>query len=87
MLPLFALAAGIYLGLHFPVLILLPITIFGAGLIALSCWLSGLGLLDGIGAMFWPVIFCQTGYLAGLTGRETYGQVLARLKIGRSKRV
>ncbi len=78
MLSLLALGAGIYLGLHFPVLLLVPVTLIGGGAIALT---------GGVSAIAWPIIFCQAGYMLGLTAGGMYGQLMARLKIRQSRRI
>jgi hypothetical protein len=87
MLPLLACCAGLYLGLHFNILVLLPFTVLGAGAFIFSSWTSGQGLFDSAGILLFPIISVQAGYMLGLTARETYGQVLARLNIGQSKRI
>jgi hypothetical protein len=87
MLPLLACCAGFYLGLYFNILVLLPFSVLGGGAFIFSSWASGHSLLDSTSAMFFPIISVQAGYMIGLTARETYGQVLARLNIGQSKRI
>lgn len=87
MLPFIAASVGTYLGLHFPVLVLLPITLLGGGTAIVYAWLSGASVLAGGVEVLIPIFICQAGYMLGLTARETYGQLLARLNIGQSKRV
>ncbi len=87
MLPLVACCAGIYIGLHFRVLALLPFMMLGGGAFMVSSWSAGHGFFESAASLLFPMIAVQAGYMLGLTGRETYGQVLARLNIGRSKRV
>jgi hypothetical protein len=87
MLPLLACCAGIYLGLHFNISVLLPFSVLGAGAYAFSSWASGQGFLDSASILLFPLISVQAGYMVGLTARETYGQLLARLNIGQSRRV
>ena len=87
MLLFIACGAGIYLGLHFNILRLLPFSVLGAGAYTFSVWSSGQSLFDCAGALLIAFILVQAGYMVGLTARETYGQVLARLNIGQSKRV
>ena len=87
MLPLLACCAGVYIGLHFSVLALLPFSVLGAGAFIISSCASGHGFFESASTMLVPVILVQVGYMLGLTAREAYGQVLARLNIGQSKRV
>ncbi len=78
MLPLLACGAGIYLGLHFNVLILLPLSLLGFATLFIASWFSGYGPYDFF-------VSAQAGYVIGLTGRDAYGQVLARLGSAQSK--
>jgi hypothetical protein len=87
MLPLLACIAGIYLGLHFNILVLLPFSILGAGAYFFSPWTAGHSFLDSAGLLVLPMISVQAGYMLGLTARESYGQLRARLNIGLSKRI
>jgi hypothetical protein len=87
MLPLLACGAGVYLGLHFNILVLLPFSVLGAGAFIFSSWASGQSFLDSASVLLLPIILVQAGYMLGLTARETYGQLLARLKIGQSKQI
>ena len=87
MLPLLACCAGVYLGLHFNILALLPFSIFGAAAFIFSSWASGHSLFDSASILLFPTISVQAGYMLGLTARETYGRVLARLNISQSERI
>jgi hypothetical protein len=87
MLPLLACAAGIYLGLHFNILVVLPFSILGAGAFIASGWASGQSLSETVSVLLFPMILVQAGYMLGLTARETYGQLLARMNIGQSRRI
>lgn len=87
MLLFIACGAGIYLGLHFNILVLLPFSVLGAGAFIVSSWSSGQGLLDGAGVLLVPLISIQAGFMLGLTARGSYGQLLARLNIGQSRRI
>jgi len=86
LLLLIACGAGVYLGLHFSVLVLLPFSILGAGAFLLSSWPVEQGLFDRAGALVVPLILVQAGFVLGLTAREIYGRLLARLNVGQSKR-
>ena len=87
MLPLLACCSGVYIGLHFSVLALLPFLVLGTGAFIISSCASGHGVFESANAMLVPVILVQVGYMLGLTAREAYGQVLARLNIGQSRRI
>jgi hypothetical protein len=87
MLPLLACAAGIYLGLHFNILVVLPFSILGAGAFIVSGWASGQSFVESASILLFPMILVQAGYMLGLTARETYGQLLARMNIGQSRRI
>jgi hypothetical protein len=85
LLLLISCGAGISLGLHFNILAVLPFSILGV-VAFFSSWLSGRSLLDSPGLLLASLILVQAGFVLGLTARETYGQLLARLKIGESSK-
>lgn len=87
MLPLIACAVGVYLGLYFNILVLVPFSLLGAGAYLVSPWASGQNLFDSFVTVLFPIISLQAGYVLGLTARETYAQLLARLNIGQSRRI
>jgi hypothetical protein len=72
MLPLLACGAGVYLGLHFNILVLLPFSALGMGLFIISSWETGPSL-DSAGVLLFALISVQAGYMIGLTARESYG--------------
>jgi hypothetical protein len=86
MLPLLACGAGVYLGLHFNILVLLPFSILGGGAFIISSWSSGHGFFDSAAVLLFPLIAIQAGYMLGLTARGTYRQLRARLNIAQTKR-
>ena len=87
MLPLLACAAGIYLGLHFNILVLLPFSLLGAGAYIFSPWAASQSLIDSATVLLFPMVSVQAGYMLGLTARESYMQLRTRLNIGHSKRI
>jgi hypothetical protein len=87
MLPLVACAAGIYLGLHFNILGVLPFSILGAGAFIVSGWASGQSLFESASILLFPMILVQAGYMLGLTAREAYRQLLVRMNIGQTRRI
>ncbi|WP_065751163.1 hypothetical protein [Bradyrhizobium paxllaeri] len=87
MLPILACVAGIYVGLHFNILALLPLTVLGAAAYIVSAWANGQGLLDSITAVLLPILTVQVGYFLGLTSRPAYFHLRSRLNIWHSERV
>jgi hypothetical protein len=87
MLPILACGAGIYVGLHFNILALLPLSVLGAGAYLVSAWANGQGLLDGLTVMALPIIAVQAGYFLGLTTRPAYLHLRSRLNVRHSERV
>ena len=87
MLPILACGAGIYVGLHFNVLALLPLSVLGAGAYIVTAWSNGQGLLDGLAVVALPIIAVQAGYFLGLTTRPAYMHLRSRLNIRHSERV
>lgn len=87
MLPILACGAGIYVGLHFSILALLPLSLLGAGAYIVSSWAAGQSVLDSTMIVLLPVITLQVGYFFGLTTRPAYANLKARLNIGLSKRI
>ena len=87
MLPILACGAGIYVGLHFNILALLPLSVLGAGAYIVSAWANGQGLLDSITVVLLPILTVQVGYFLGLTGRPAYLNLRSRLNIRHSERV
>ena len=87
MLPILACGAGIYVGLHFNILALLPLSMLGAGAYLVSAWANGQGLLDGLAVVALPIIAVQVGYFLGLTTRPAYLHLRSRLNIRHSERV
>ena len=86
MLPLIACGVGIYVGLHFNVLALLPLLVLGAGAYIVTAWSNGHGLLSSMAAVILPIIAVQVGYFLGVTARPAYAQLLSRLNIRHSER-
>lgn len=87
MLPILACGAGIYVGLHFNILALLPLSVLGAGAYIVSAWANGQGLLDSITVVLLPILTVQVGYFLGLTSRPAYLHLRSRLNIRHSERV
>jgi hypothetical protein len=79
-LPLLACGAGVYLGLYFNLLALLPFSVLGAGAYLLSAsWSSDQSFFQSAWSLLLPIISLQAGYMLGLTARDAYRQVRERL--------
>jgi hypothetical protein len=87
MLALLVFGFGIYTGLHFNVLALLPLSFLGAGTFVFSSWSSGYAFSESFVLLLLPLVALQAGYMIGLTGRNAYGHLRARANIAQSKRV
>jgi hypothetical protein len=85
MLIIFGCFAGIIFGLIFNVAILLPVTLVGA--IAYAAASAGQNPLAVVLAIVILTVSLQAGYVIGLTFRDLFAQILARLNIVQSKRV
>jgi hypothetical protein len=85
MLIILACLAGVLLGLTFNVAVLFPVTLAGAFAVAFIA--QGQGLGAAIAAIVVPAVALHGGYMIGLTGRDMFAQLLARLNIVQSKRV
>ena len=86
MLSLLACGAGIFAGLHFNVLAVLPLSILGAGAYVVSAWSNGQGLLSSLAVMFLPIIAVQVGYFVGVTTRPAYSHLRSWFNIRHSER-
>ncbi len=87
MLLLLACIAGIFLGLYFNVLVLLPVSLIGSAIFIVVNLSSGLSFYAGLGDLLFPLISGQAGYMLGLTGRDAYGHILARFHAAQSNRI
>jgi len=87
MLLLLACGAGIYLGLNFNILALLPVSLLGLGTYIFASLTSEYGSSDSLQLVLLPFISMQAGYMIGLTGRDAYARVLARLGSAQSNRI
>ena len=75
-----ACSAGIYFGLRYRCLILVPLTL-AAMLVsgAVSAW-QGQPISGALFAIVIPAIGLQGGYMIGLTGRDFLGQFISRFR-------
>ena len=75
-----ACSAGIYFGLSYRCLVLVPLTLsamLACG--AASAW-QGQSISGALLAIVMPAISLQGGYMIGLTGRDFLGQFISRLR-------
>jgi hypothetical protein len=86
MLAFLACGIGLYIGLQFNVLALLPLSVLGSGAYILSSWSAGISPLHSASQLIPALIAVQLGYFLGLTAREGYRHLLVRLKTGQSWR-
>lgn len=86
MLALLACGAGLFLGLNFNILALLPVSVLGAGAYIVTSMFAGASLFQSACLVIIPLIAVQLGYFAGLTARDAYKQLRVRLKLGQSGR-
>jgi hypothetical protein len=87
MLLLLALGVGIYLGLHFSILVLAPFCTLGAGAYIVTSVSAGQSILSCAGDLIVPFTAIQMGFFLGLMSREPLTAVLAWLDPRPSKRV
>lgn len=82
-----ACLAGIYFGLYYNVLGLVPLTLAAVlTCSAASAW-QGQTIPAALLATVLPAIGLQGGYMIGLTGRDLFGQFISRLRSIPSKGV
>jgi hypothetical protein len=85
MLIILACLACVLLGLTFNIFVPFPVTI------ACTLAYAFLSTWQGLGAATEPILIpavsLQAGYMIGLTGRDVFAQLLARLNSAQSKRV
>jgi hypothetical protein len=86
MLPMIAFGAGMYMGLRFNVLALLPFSFLGAGAFVASSLAAGQSFAVAAITTALPFLMLQAGYMLGLAARPVYGQLLSRLNVRQSRR-
>jgi hypothetical protein len=85
-LALVAGLGGIYLGLYYNLLVLLPATLVAALICGAAAFVDGQTSSSFLTIVF-PSISLQGGYMIGLTGRGLMSLFLARLNGVQSRRV
>ena len=85
MLIVLASLVGVFIGLNFKAVILIPVFLFGFAAYAV------LSIEHGFGPTFLAIVVAaisvQGGYMIGLTGRDLFAHILTRLNIVQSKRI
>jgi hypothetical protein len=87
MLMLVACCLGTYVGLHFSILALLPLSFLGAGALVASSWSSGPDLSESLMVSILPAFTLQAGYMIGLSARGAYCHFLVRFNDTQSRLV
>jgi hypothetical protein len=79
--------AGIFFGLYYNFLVLIPLTLAAAITCSAVALLDGHGAMSALVAIIIPAVGLQGGYMIGLTSRDLLGQFLNRQNGVQSKRV
>ena len=87
MMPLLACGVGIYIGLNFNILALVPLSIVAGTAALAASWLSGQGLFGGNHLFLLPLMAIQAGYMIGLTARDAVAQLRLRANPDQAKRL
>jgi hypothetical protein len=87
MLLLLVCIAGIFLGLHFNVLVLPAVSLIGSVVFVFVNLYLDLSFFANVSGLLCALILMQAGYMLGLTGRDTYLQILARFRAAQSNRI
>jgi hypothetical protein len=82
-----ASVAGIFFGLYYNFLVLIPLTLAAALACSAAALLHGENVSAALFAIVIPAIGLQGGYMIGLTSRDVLSQFLSRLNAAQSKRV
>ena len=82
-----ACLAGIFFGLYYNFLVLIPLTLATAVTCSAYAALHGQSFSFALFTIVVPAVGLQGGYMIGLTGRELFSQFIARLHVVHSKRV
>lgn len=78
---------GVYFGLYYGFLVLIPLTLAAALACVVGTSLHGEAISGALLTAIVSAIGLQGGYMIGLTGRDLFSQFLARLNSMQSRRV
>jgi hypothetical protein len=87
MLLMFAALLGIFCGLNYSFLILVPVSLVVGLTCGAQALIDGRTILSAFGAIILPAFSIQAGYVIGLVARETKNQFLTRLHGVQSRQV
>jgi hypothetical protein len=79
--------AGIFFGLYYNFLVLIPLTLAAAIACSIGLALHGQSISASLLVMVIPAVGLQGGYMIGLTGRDLLIQLLSHLNPVNSRRV
>ena len=79
--------AGIFLGLYYNFIVLIPLTLVAVITCSAAAVLHGQTISASLFAIVVPAVGLQGGYMVGLTGRDFLSQFVSRLSEVQSKRV
>jgi hypothetical protein len=82
-----ACLAGIFFGLYYNFLVLIPLTLAAAVTCSAAALFHGQSFSTALLAIVIPAVGLQGGYMIGLISRDILGQFLSRLTGVQSKRV
>jgi len=82
-----ACLAGIFFGLYYNFLVLIPLTLAAAIACGAAAALHGQAISASLLAIVIPAVGLQGGYMIGLTGRDLLSQFVSRLSGVQSKRI
>jgi len=82
---LFALLSGVFFGIYFNVLVLIPATLALAAAYSVAALLGDESALPFASLIMLPLVGLQGGYVIGLTGRDLLAPILARGNGSQSK--
>jgi hypothetical protein len=82
-----ACLAGIFFGLYYNFLVLIPLTLAAAIVCSTTAVLHGQNISASLLVMVIPAVGLQGGYMIGLTSRDLLSQLLSRFNAVNSRRV
>lgn len=82
-----ACLAGIFFGLYYNFLVLIPLTLAAAITCSAAAALHGQAISASLLAIIIPAVGLQGGYMIGLTSRDLLSQCVSRLNGVQSKRI
>ncbi|MGO8909732.1 MAG: hypothetical protein ACLQDM_10490 [Bradyrhizobium sp.] len=82
-----ACLAGMFLGLYYNFLVLIPLTLAAAITCSAAAALHGQTISASLLAIIVPAVGLQGGYMIGLTSRDLLSQFVSRLNGVQSKRI